>query len=402
MRISILVRLVFAFIFGAIIIVASFFVSQYPINFSQFAKYGYIGVFLASLLGSAPLFFPIPHPATVFAGGVLLFNPIGVAIAGGVGGAIGETMGYIAGLGGKVISKDEWVGGLKGFLRRLVGLAIDQITEWFSRYPRITIFVLALIPNPLFDAAGIVAGFNRYNIRKFFIATLLGKTLRSFFLSYLGFISIQGGGMKLVYFTVLFIALPVSVLFTSLFALFAKKEFPPVLPELNTHSFAQAIIIIVAAFTFERPSPGIGLPTFFLFLTLFLLLVLQALLGQAKKKKTEEHISNILEEKVRRHLREGFDFEEVKAVGVSLVEEDFLPESPTQKWSGYPRRKRRKQLADLINNYFCSGLIQPLSQEDFLVPEEETKTFNFCYLLINFLSVVFYAVIIILYINILP
>ncbi|GEM_PF-325884 len=396
-------RIAIAFLFGIIIIVASFILSRYPIEFSKFAKFGYIGVFLVSALGSAPLFFPIPHPATVFAGGVL-FNPFGVAIAGGLGGTIGEMVGYSAGFGGRFISKDVWVEGLRGSFKSLIGKIIDKITEWVGQYPRITIFVLALIPNPFFDVAGIVAGFNRYSFGNFFIATLFGKTLRSFILAYLG--SRYGStlleeSMKLVYFAILFIALPLSVLFTSLFARFAKKEFPPFLPELNTHSFAQAIIIVVAALTFEGSFQGIGLTAFFLLLIILLLVVFQALLDQAKKEKTEAHISKILAEKVRPHLKEKIDFEKIKDIGFSLVEEDFIPDSRTQKWSGYPRRTRRQQLADLINNHFCSELAQPLSETDFLVPEQETRTFNILYFLINSLSVLFYAVIVFLYINIL-
>ncbi len=165
-------RIVLPFLLGAIIILASFLVSKYPIDFSKLAKYGYIGVFLVSLLGSATLFFPVPHAATVFAGGIL-FNPIGVGIAGGVGGTIGEMVGYLVGLSGQVVGQEsKWY---------------PKIKHWVDRYGGITIFILALIPNPLFDLAGMTAGLTRYKISRFIVATLFGKTLRSLILSYLGF-----------------------------------------------------------------------------------------------------------------------------------------------------------------------------------------------------------------------
>lgn len=178
-------RLVLALIFGALIVIASFVLSRYPIDFSRFSRLGYIGIFLASALGSAPLFFPIPHPATVFAGGVL-FNPLGVAISGGLGGAIGEAVGYMLGRGGRHVSKDEWLRDFRGSLSQWISRLIDRIARYVEQYPRSAIFVLAFIPNPFFDVAGIAAGFNRYNFSSFFLMTLLGKTLRSIILSYLG------------------------------------------------------------------------------------------------------------------------------------------------------------------------------------------------------------------------
>lgn len=164
-------RIVFTLLLAGVIIITSFLISRYPIDFSKFAKYGYIGIFLVSLLGSATLFFPVPHAATVFAGGIF-FNPFGVAIAGGIGGTLGEMVGYFIGFGGRVIDQEsKW---------------FPKIKSWIERYGWITIFILALVPNPFFDMAGMLAGYTRYNITKFFIATLLGKVFRSFILSYLG------------------------------------------------------------------------------------------------------------------------------------------------------------------------------------------------------------------------
>ncbi len=50
----------------------------------------------------------------------------------------------------------------------------------------LTIFILAVIPNPLFDLSGIISGATKYSFKKFFVATLLGKTIRFIGISYLG------------------------------------------------------------------------------------------------------------------------------------------------------------------------------------------------------------------------
>src|SRR4030067_524154 len=65
----------------------------------EFAQYGYPGIFLIALLSNATVFLPAPGAAVVFAmGGV--FHPLGVALAAGAGGALGELSGYLAGFGG--------------------------------------------------------------------------------------------------------------------------------------------------------------------------------------------------------------------------------------------------------------------------------------------------------------
>ena len=189
---------------------------------------------------------------------------------------------------------------------------------------------------------------------------------------------------------VLFIAPLLGAIFTCAFTKLAKKEIPPLMPQLNSYSFGQAIIIIVAAFSTERLSPGVGLATFFVFLTLVFLLLGQAWIDQAKKEKTDDYTSEIIDEKVRPHLKPGIEIDKVKNIAYSLIEEDFFPKSWTQKRSGYRRQRRREQFAELINDDFCSGLPQPLSQKDFLVSDDRTKTLRALYLFVNSLSFIFY------------
>ena len=64
--------------------------------------YGYLGVFLISLLGNATVILPVPSLAVVFAGGGVL-NPLLVGLVAGVGEPLGELTGYLAGYGGSAV-----------------------------------------------------------------------------------------------------------------------------------------------------------------------------------------------------------------------------------------------------------------------------------------------------------
>ena len=68
----------------------------------EFAAYGYPGIFLIALMANATVFLPAPGVAVVFAMGSI-FNPLGVALAAGAGGALGELSGYLAGFSGQVV-----------------------------------------------------------------------------------------------------------------------------------------------------------------------------------------------------------------------------------------------------------------------------------------------------------
>jgi membrane protein DedA with SNARE-associated domain len=143
---------------------------------AQFAVYGYPGIFLISILANATVLLPAPGVAVVFAmGGV--FNPFIVGIVAGAGAAIGELSGYAAGFSGQVVVERT-----KLYMR---------IEHWMEHYGMPTIFVLAAIPNPFFDLAGIAAGMLKMPILKFFGACLLGKIIKMWIFAYAGAYSIN-------------------------------------------------------------------------------------------------------------------------------------------------------------------------------------------------------------------
>jgi len=135
---------------------------------------GYLGIFLVSILGNATIILPVPAFLTAFVGGALL-NPFIVAVVSSLGATIGELTGYVAGIQGKeFVNKNE---------------KIQKVEKWMKKYGLWTIFVLAAIPNPVFDLAGIVAGATKIPVWKYFIVTWAGKFVKFLIISEVGALS---------------------------------------------------------------------------------------------------------------------------------------------------------------------------------------------------------------------
>ena len=102
----------------------------------------------------------------------MVFNPFWVAVASGAGAALGEISGYLVGFSGQpMLAKSP---------------KIQRLAAWMQRNQSWTIFLLALIPNPLFDMAGFIAGASHMPIWKFLFFCLLGKVAKMLVFAYLG------------------------------------------------------------------------------------------------------------------------------------------------------------------------------------------------------------------------
>lgn len=133
--------------------------------------YGYPGIFLFSILANATILVPVPGVIFTSAMGAI-FNPLLVSIAAGSGAALGELSGYLAGFSGQAV-----VEGSKRY---------ERIVRWMDKYGDITILILAFIPNPLFDLAGMVAGILKMPIWKFLLYCVIGKILKMMMFAYAG------------------------------------------------------------------------------------------------------------------------------------------------------------------------------------------------------------------------
>lgn len=130
----------------------------------HFQKLGYFGVFLINLIASASIFVPIPGLGITFVSSAVLYWPL-VGLASGLGQALGETTGYLAGYGGGEMIED--------------GKMYTRMRYWMENHGFLTLLVLAAIPNPIIDLAGLTAGALKYPYYKFILALLIGKTLKS-------------------------------------------------------------------------------------------------------------------------------------------------------------------------------------------------------------------------------
>ena len=145
----------------------------YRDNLAQFSSYGYLGLLIVSIVGNATVLLPVPSLAATFVSGGI-FDPFVVGLVSGLGMAIGELSGYLAGYGGSAIveARDEE--------------RHQRLQAWMRRHGMVTVFVLSLIPNPIFDLAGIAAGMLHLPIWRFLLACFLGKVLKGWLFAFAG------------------------------------------------------------------------------------------------------------------------------------------------------------------------------------------------------------------------
>ena len=132
---------------------------------------GYPGIILLSILSNATVLIPLPGVVFTSAMGAV-FNPVWVALAAGSGAALGELSGYLAGVGGQVVLEDS--------------VQFRKVAHWVRQHEGWTITLMALIPNPLFDMAGFVAGSSHMPVLKFLFYCAIGKILKMLAFAYLG------------------------------------------------------------------------------------------------------------------------------------------------------------------------------------------------------------------------
>ena len=145
---------------------------------SNLESWGYAGVFMINLVGSATILLPSPAAASTIGGGALLGDFLGipafiwVGLVAGLGESIGEFSGYAAGYGGRIVfeGRPEY----------------DRVYRWMERRGAITMFLLSVVPNPLFDIAGVAAGAVRMPIRRFFFSVLPGKIIKNTYIAAIG------------------------------------------------------------------------------------------------------------------------------------------------------------------------------------------------------------------------
>jgi uncharacterized membrane protein YdjX (TVP38/TMEM64 family) len=146
-----------------VVIGLSIFIFTLRDQAEQLAIYGYPGIFVLSFMAYATVLLPAPGVAVVFTMGSI-FNPIGVALAAGTGAALGELSGYLAGFSGQAVVERVEV--------------YERLTRWMKKNGSLTVFLLAAIPNPFFDLAGLAAGSLKMPVVRFFIFCWMGEVVK--------------------------------------------------------------------------------------------------------------------------------------------------------------------------------------------------------------------------------
>ena len=142
-------------------------------------NFGYLGVFLVGLVGAASVIVPVP--STVVLLGIAttgFFDPFLLAVAFGLGSAVGQLTSYVVGYAGRVV-----VG--KKYKRRM-----NAMLKIFEHYGMIAVFIFALTPLPdslLFIPMGLV----HYSLLKVFVAAAAGKICMSLIITYFGTVAGQ-------------------------------------------------------------------------------------------------------------------------------------------------------------------------------------------------------------------
>jgi len=141
-------------------------------------RWGYLGIFIVSLISASSILFPIPSFVVIFTFGAV-FDPFFVALFGALGATVGNMTGYFLGLGGKEILEDRY------------GKKLNRMKKTFKKYKG-PLWITFMNATPLpEDVVSIFCGVVRYDFNKYLLATLIGQLILALILAYSGFYSVN-------------------------------------------------------------------------------------------------------------------------------------------------------------------------------------------------------------------
>lgn len=128
----------------------------------KYAPVSYLGVLLVCFIANASVLLPAPSILVVVQYSMVL-NPMLIALCGAIGATLGEMTGYLAGAHGG----------------NLLALKVrKKVLSVMPKHPYLVVFCFSLIPLPVFDIVGLIAGAMKLNQAKFFATCLAGKLIK--------------------------------------------------------------------------------------------------------------------------------------------------------------------------------------------------------------------------------
>ena len=144
-------------------------------------RVGYPALFMFGLVGALLLFLPVPMLPLVFAGGTIL-DPYAVAFTAAAGMTAGMALTYLAGkLSRRVMFR------LVYGRRRWYGKLVRRTRREYRKRTIVSSFVIAAVPNPIYNYSGLIAGSMRISMRRFCFGTFLGKAGQALVVALAGF-----------------------------------------------------------------------------------------------------------------------------------------------------------------------------------------------------------------------
>lgn len=138
---------------------------------NELEEWGYVGAFGINLVSSASIILPAPGAVLIAIMGQD-FIPLFIGISAGLGGTVGGTTAYLAGVLNASAARQ------KGWMNWL---------EWLmSRFGSGIIFIFAVLPILPGDIASIIAGGVKYSFKRYILYNALGSVIKMTAIAYFG------------------------------------------------------------------------------------------------------------------------------------------------------------------------------------------------------------------------
>lgn len=159
-------RKVIEILFIVIIVLFSIIIFLWRDKIEQVNNISYLGLLFLCFIANSTVLLPAPS-LMIAASCALIMNPFLVALFAALGSTLGEFVGYAFG----TVTKD-----LSPKFQKLLDKLMSKVNN-----QTLLVFIVAVLPLPLFDIVGIYSGGTKMNLIKFATACFVGKFIKLLF-----------------------------------------------------------------------------------------------------------------------------------------------------------------------------------------------------------------------------